>query len=402
MSWNSKIYVATTNLGVYYTSNFTDPAVQPTWTAVNTGLGATTCREFWLDPFDPDNRQYVLIGTTGGLYMRVNEGNWATILTVAEVKVILTAWGITNTNAGMFSFCVDSTVAGRLWVYVGSTGGVTSHPRGYFALYSDDYGANWTLTIAYLFFYNYREGQIRAQGVTVFLNAEALSGGPMRIFYTTNKGTNWSYSGPFGLSGIQTYISMNNLLPDRIYCGTDPTGADELSKVSDAGAQTVLQNNRFIDRSDVMWYSLINSDIQRQLHGGILNRTDDEWSTMTTPAACGAISISPQAGADEDKMFVGLTPGTHTVGTLDDPTDVTVTGISGSNAGAAPFADSIPNTSGGPCYMGIQTIANVTGIFTYDVDFEAAVNDDSVHAFGIDFEAAINNDTVHVDSVVME
>jgi len=193
--WSNKIYVATTSLGVYYTNNFTDPATQPVWTAINTGLGSLGCREFWLDPFEPDNRQYVLIGTTGGLYMRVNKGSWATILTLAEAAALVTAAGYpAGANTRMVSFCVDSTIQGRLWCFIAQAS-VTLYPRGYFALYTDNYGGSWTVTVAYSGIQTHHAWTIRAQGNTVFLTADAYAGGYQVIFYSSNKGTSWANTG---------------------------------------------------------------------------------------------------------------------------------------------------------------------------------------------------------------
>ena len=110
MAWPRRIYVATTALGVYYTENFVDPSTQPTWTAVNTGLASTACTEFWLDPFDPANRQYVLADSV--LYRREGGGNWTSILTLAQIAA-LTGY----TAAARFGgFCSAPSVNGRLWV----------------------------------------------------------------------------------------------------------------------------------------------------------------------------------------------------------------------------------------------------------------------------------------------
>jgi len=371
MSWNKKIYVATASLGVYYTSNFSDPSVQPTWTAVNTGLGATTCREFWLDPFDPENRQYVLIGVTGGLYARINQGNWNTILTVAEAAVLLVAAGYTATETGIFSFCVDSTVAGRLWCFVGSTGIVTHFPRGYFALYSDDYGANWTVTVAYSSFNNYGEGYIRAQGDNVFLNGSAQAGGSLRVWYSTNKGTNWTMSAALDFNTV-TNMTFNNLLPNQVYLTIDVTGNNYLTSYTNGGVITNPQTNFSIPRLDSMWFSLTDANHQRMVKNSALYVTTDEWGTKSDSGAIAPepYSIAPQVGLDEDSIFVGLTLGTHVIGCLTSEADTTATGIAGTNAGSAPYTDSIPNTCGGLASMGIQSILNVGTINAYGVVME--------------------------------
>ncbi len=88
MTWPNKIYVATKTLGVYYTGNFSDPAAQPIWTQINTGLPATDCREFALDPHNQKGRQFVLLEASRTLYMR-EDGAWAAILTEAEADTLV-------------------------------------------------------------------------------------------------------------------------------------------------------------------------------------------------------------------------------------------------------------------------------------------------------------------------
>ena len=94
MKWPRGIYVATKSLGVFYTDDFTDVATQPTWTAVNTGLANLDCREFATDPYDPENKQYVLTTTGRIIYRRDNQGTWASILTPAEVDTLLSTSGV--------------------------------------------------------------------------------------------------------------------------------------------------------------------------------------------------------------------------------------------------------------------------------------------------------------------
>ena len=369
MGWNRRIYVATTSLGVYYTEDFTDPAVQPTWTAVNTGLPTLDCKEFWLDPFEPENRQYVLLNTGRTLYMRTAGGNWTSILTPAQA-------GTTTGHAGgtCGGFCVDAENAGKIWVTYGSNS-FGDTPNGYYAVYSDDYGSSWNnggtmYTTAFTYWLN----SIRASGDYIFARSNLGPGASSVMHYNTPTSGGWNYKNISTSDNATTPLCFNSL--SKIAYSSSGVGGVSpsrwLTSVNSSGAQTYLLQQMYPPRLDSMWFSLTNASHERMIRNSVLHVTTDGWSTKSDSGAISPapVSVAPQAGIDEDSIFVGLTLGTHVIGCLTSETDTTATGIAGANAGSSPYTDSIPNTCGGVCGMGIQSVPNVGGIYSYKVIFE--------------------------------
>ena len=407
MSWNRQIYVATASLGVYYTSNFTDPSVQPTWTAVNAGLPTLDCREFWLDPFEPANRQYVEINTSYDIYMRVGGGNWTVILSTADCRTLTG-----QTGGVIHSFCVDKNTPGRIWAVYGSTG-LAVPPYGYYTLFSDNYGANWTVTTAPYGgeIQTHGLGAIRAQGDTVFVMCSTGTGGNARVYYSTNKGTSWAYT-QIDYNAVHPIILNPYSSPLLVYTAYLTGGVghtDNLASVDSSGSLVLYFQDFAPTTLDQMWFNPSNVNHQRYLRSDVFGNktiwhTYDAWaSTAASGTISGSpISFAPQAGNEIDNIFVGLVLGTHVIGCLTGEADTTATGIAGTNAGSAPYTDSIPNTCGGACSMGIQAIPLVGNLYIYDVLFESAVNDDSVHLIGVVLQVETNNDLIHTSNVAME
>jgi len=231
MTWSNKIYVATSSLGVYYTNNFTDPAIQPTWTAINTGLGALNCIEFWLDPFEPDDRQYVLVNTGRVLYRRVNQGSWTEILSSASLGTL------TGRAVTLQGFCIDSVTQGRLWVlYTANYNGSNSQYR---LAKTDDYGDSWTTLLIYNNGFNFLYGHesVRAIGDVLFVPLSTMSGGSQRVYYSVNAGASWS-SYNMGFNAIRP-LALNSLTPDRCYTA-DANDGEALVRITTSGAYTKL------------------------------------------------------------------------------------------------------------------------------------------------------------------
>ena len=354
MAWPSKIYVATYTLGVYYTSDFSDPAIQPTWASVNAGLAATDCREFWIDPFDPLNKQYVLLEANRDLYRRDNEGNWATILTQAQLNALA------GRNTTTYSFYPDTTIHGRLWaLYIAPWNGVDSQVR---AAYSNDYGANWSLSsIIYLAIIINGTSNIRSCGANVFAGIAIGAGGNNHVAYSSDSGVTWGVV-LLDAFNYSAYIKLNPLLPTQCYGNSDFLGNIDLNKITNAGAVTMLQDGLdSFARMDNMWFNPTVANHQRIIDNSRVYVTTDEWATINAPAAIAPtpISFAPWAGDDTDQMLVGLTLSVvqeHAIGVLYGEADVVATGIAGTNCGVAPYTDSIPETCGGIAQMGIQAI----------------------------------------------
>jgi hypothetical protein len=353
MGWPSKIYCATKTLGVYYTSNF-NGTDQPTWAAINGGLPATDVRQFALDPYLPDDKQYLMLEATRTLYKRIL-GTWTAILTNAQAAI---ACGVPSMDLRWF--CTDSSVAGRLWVSAHyDTGGSW---KWLYALWSDDYGATWTGTagIEHTTLYdNYSNiSNPQAYGDTVFIGTGWASGGNF-IWYSTDKGANWTVAG-LGAGVLSGPLALNALQPTLVY---RPGG-----KTDNAGNVTALANLDYV-RADGVWFAAAAAGHQRSIMYSNIYATVDSWVNVNAPSAISPVpeNIAPWSGADEDQMIVGLVlhddPGQpddnpHVIGILYGEADVTAVGIAGTNCETTPFTDSIPDTCGGVSVGGIAAIAD--------------------------------------------
>ena len=343
MSWPKGIYVATVNNGVYYCSDFVDPSTQPTWATVNTGLANVGCREFKLDPFNPENKQYVLTESDRILYRRDNQGSWASILTPAEANTLLSDSGLS-----IHSFCVDISIAGRLWALVGATGDTL------WAIYSDDYGETWntTATSVYTSIRLSSIGFIRAYGDNVWVGTSGTISSMTWVKYSYDKGATWSYKELN--SGYYGPIFHNSASPTRIYC------TDNTKVVMHIDAGTLTSTNGFVDENDSgMWFDPDDADHQRSIYGTKLLETDDNWATYdeVTPSIQ-LTHISAIYSGTLGQMLVGLGLDTYqnqTVGVMAGFA-AGIAGISGSMPHTSPYTDSIPDTCGGACVDGVQGV----------------------------------------------
>jgi hypothetical protein len=361
MIWPRGIYVATKSLGVYYTNNFTDPAIQTKWTAVNTGLANVGCREMKVDPFDAENKQYVLTESDRILYRRDNQGSWASILTPAAVDTLLSTSACT-----IHGFCTDPSTPGRLWALVGSAG-INAPPNGYWAIYSDNYGATWIAPTKIVSGYaTYWAGTVRANGDNVWVEASYGLGNASRIYYSYDKGSTWS-NYFISLGGYYAGIQHNSLAPGRIYFTVI---FEKIIKRLDAGVVTVT-NGYSNYGNTFLWFDADDIDHQRAIYNdNHLLVTTDGWDTYTdiTPLSFNVLGIAPYSGPG-DQMLVGLKLGTyqhHAVGAMAGST-TTVTGIAGPMPGTSPYTDSIPNTSGGACIDGVQGVRAMGRVYTHAV-----------------------------------
>ena len=363
MAWPSKIFVATTLLGVYYTDDFSDPNVQPTWTAINTGLPALDCNEFDLDPFDQLNRQYVLLWTGETLYRRENAGSWISILTPSQAR---TACGQVGGTMNLRSFCADLTVPGRLWA-------LFRWNTNTYAIRSDDYGDNW---IGHLVTNVNTEDvwHIRSSGNYVWL---ATYAGTLYlhndwVFYSSDLGITWNQY--YTWEGH--HFGYNPLTPDRIYEITGVTGTHYLTRITSGGVGTDLQTNIALPaRQDSMWFDYIDPDHHRELEAGEIHVTTDEWATIDSTLGIDddPISFAPWAGADVDQMIIGFIADDpsnhHVIGTLYGEADTVPHYIAGINVNTPPYTDAIPYShQNQPCERGIRALQPTVGkINTYAV-----------------------------------
>jgi len=384
VAWPRRIYVATTTLGVYYTENFVDPSTQPIWTAVNTGLAATDCREFHLDPFDQANRQYVMINTGQKIYRRENGGSWTEILNPTIAGTVfgrLPSGGYSSHD--LYSFYADHNVPGRLWALYRNCD-ESGWDNAVIAMRSDDYGASWSAHRCGGAIAVYGCYQIRSHGDNVYVTGSWAAGAMFKVAYSTNCGATFSeYTG--WLSNYNPCI-LNPLLPDRIYSTSDPQGNTDLFRLTNAGVATdPLQDGLGPGRADTMWFSPTNANHQRVIRNNAIYVTTDEWANVNSPSAISPApySFAAWAGADTDQILVGITHDSsppssqpHVIGALYGEDDTTAVGIGGANAATSPYTDSIPFTCGGLAINGIAAVDAVGIVHTYSVAMPGYVGDE--------------------------
>ena len=367
MTWPRRIYVATVNLGVYYTDDFVDPGTQPTWTAVNAGLPTLDCREFWLDPYEPAERQYVMLEATRTIYRRTNGGNWSSILTEAQAAEFVNP----PSADALVGFCVDPATEGRLFATYAHTD--LSGSTGLYVFRSNDRGTTWELAAQlYYGIHLYGYGIPRAVGDSVFVPASTGAGGSYSVFYSDDGGDSWS-SVLLAAYGYVTPISVNPLT-GLAYVKDDILSVHDLAYVADDGSSGNLQSNISLERNDVMWFDPADADHQRLLSGAALYCTTDSWTSVNSPSSIGGVplTLAPWAGDDTDQIIVSLTiehgsGADSVIGVLYGESDVTPQGIAGAACGSSPYTDSIPYTCGGVCSMGIQAVDFHGAVYTYAV-----------------------------------
>lgn len=366
MAWPRRIYVATTALGVYYTENFVDPTIQPTWTTVNTGLAATDCREFHLDPLDNAGRQYVSLQASRTLYRRENGGSWTSILTSAQIAAI------TGQATTLLSFHPDPVTAGRIYVMAKAD----AFWEPIWSLRSDDYGATWpTLGVIRAGWYTYSGHCIRSAGSQVYASGGTGGGSLATFWYSSDSAATWAQIAQEWLANNDPVI-VNQLLPNQFYTTSDPQGNTDLRRITNGGVGADLQDGLGPARQDAMWFDPTDADHQRLIRNSAVYSTTDEWTNVSNG---GAISPAPYsfaawAGADTDQILVGITHDSsppssqpHVIGALYGEDDTTAVGIGGANAATSPYTDSIPFTCGGLAVNGIAAVDAVGIIHTYAV-----------------------------------
>jgi len=356
MAWPSQIYFATVDLGIYYTSDFVDPAIQPTWAAINGGLPTLLCREFELDYFHQVDIQYVLM-MNETVYRRIGGENWVSILTPAQAAVVC---GTDNTDPEIRSIWSDTAIEGRLWALFRDK---IAYQFFCFAMKSDDYGTTWThihvpvggvLDIIW---------GINAHRDNLFVT---VSDRTDTIYYSANFGGAWVSE----IAGTGYELNYNILTPDKIWCRHD---ADDLGLYDPPAAMVTKQVNIHPSRRDSMWFDPTDANHQRMWHGTVMYTTANGWTNANNN---GGVSDDPYTFCprvndnDIDQMLVGIMTGVgnYSIGALYGEADTVTSRIGGTNFAIPPYTDSVPHTCGGACYRGIRVAEIEPGsINTYAV-----------------------------------
>lgn len=366
LDWPSTIYVGTRTLGVYYSGTFTGPdtGLQPTWTAVNSGLGATDVRQLGIDYFDREVRQFCLLEAARDLYRREDSGTWATILTNAEAR---TALGLAVGQIMYFS--PDRGIDGTMFVFFAVAAGAD---EGLYYFKTTDYTegtASWSSAKIRPMNLNFNNvGNIIAIDGNVYI-AYNDNGAPGKRTYVDSSrgGIGWAQSPNLGISAWLPWAHCDPFNAGFAYANGNGVGGPDLVKVQDSAALVVLQNALNIgpQRPDTMWFSDLTSGLQRILLSSAIYESTDSWTSVvdSTPATVdpGAVSFSEFVSEDDDMILFGAFPPgggvrPHHIMAMEESDSVTPVGKAGTNAGTAPYVDAIPETAGGISYEGIQVV----------------------------------------------
>jgi hypothetical protein len=356
MAWPRKIYCAMHNIGVYYTDNFVDPAIQPIWATVNTGLGSLDCVEFHLDPFDQANIQYVLTNEPK-LYRREYGGAWIGILDTDDVTALL---GGLHYNTAISSFYPDPVIDGRLWAVVHDD----NVGAGFF-IRSDDRGDNWYLTNSPAMGTYYGLGVIRSYDN--YLVYSGLWGVTNRIYLSDDTGASWTDIANFATPSQAIALHP----PLNAFYFTKGSGPKQFCEYVFGIGWTDIQD-LIVLRFDGMLFDPLDDLHQRAIYNNKLYVTTDDWANMSDSGTItgNPISFADWGGAaplDIDQMLVvmGVSLGTsqyHHCGVLEGEGDTTVVGISGANCNIFPYVDSIPDDVGEVCISGLAPLRESQGV----------------------------------------
>ena len=351
------LYVATRLNGVYYTNTFTQPsdATQPTWTAVNGGLGALTVTSFGLDPFDKAGRQLCLTGLAGDAYIRYGAGNWIVILTLAQLRLA------TAVDTVFSWITADRSVAGRVWVFAYRPN-IALSPIMYCG-YTDDDGVGWTWLVDAGGTLAIRLGGVLiASGNELWKTYNDSAAGNGKVSYTANLGGAWVRSTTLGGSAWKPPVFVNALAGTQYVNGNGANGPD-LVNVTTAMALTVLQDGLDIGPRYVqsMWFSVNLPNYQRIMRANTLHVTTDAWVNVTSYPFGGFNGmdyvLAPRQ-ADETQMITATillaALQDHHIYTLDGDAAALV-GKSGSDPAGG--VNSIPKAAGGVISGGIGVVA---------------------------------------------
>ncbi len=358
--WPKRVWVGTLNLGVYATSNFTNPAEagQPTWSVDNAGLPDMTLSRYTLMRFGGDPRdgrsQVAVVRDTGvspsrrTIYTRSMAGTWSAALTEAQAKTLT---GYSGTH--FLCDVVYDALGGVLWaMYAGNSVGP------FYILRSTNNGGSWSVisNTATTYCYN---GALSVRGSEIAIGAGFGSGGDQHIRYSTNGGVSFTYNATsLGISLWQAYPYLFPSGKFYIAGNKSPTGAGgpELMGVnkSTLGWTTIQDAYDLGPAVDTLWENPKNSLHYRLLKSSKLWITLDGWATL--------VSTSPPTLTPTlTRIFMPVAAAANIIFLTQSAPNVTYPHVlyicdgesgsllprSGGNPGSSPYTGSIPRTCGG-------------------------------------------------------
>lgn len=409
--WPYRMYVATFDKGVYYSSDFSGPdGAMPHWTAYNTIDGdGNTLADYGVHCFDvgPDDRvnyQYLIDSTDYQFYRRVNEANWTKEYTIAAADAALVGDGEANGTGRFTWFDPDPAHAGHIYALYRSRNDASS--RSY-VFKSTDHGDTFAFVsrVEIGVWPQSNPYTIHVYDNEVLVVLLRYVGSTIRAVYSDDYGTTWTMCSKIvGLStNINSRGNYNRLQSDRVYLrGWGGAGSPEYElwmsrpvipdpdsfELGDdpvTGDELVRQAPTTYDRGDYIWFDPGTAASQRLIRFGEqagsriakYYTTSDSWNTgsISNPydmpywnICCMADQVNPEAGnmvvfGCEECDYTVAPPLTENVPTtrhhilVADTYDITDTyAKAGDDVSTPPYADSIPEDAGGVCHKGIKAV----------------------------------------------
>jgi len=395
MNWPNRIYVATRNLGVYFTNNFRTPEIQPTWYMVNEGLPSLDIIEFHVDLRPPDERDekdilYALLSNHSTIYRKVGTDPWRLYASGYCIHGFEAAPGggiITTSGARGVVDPVDpnyhiaggsgcsSTDAETLCVCLGG-GCSICHPA------CIDYCSDGSPTI-----WTYGCGSPRkglyaftlGMGAIGYINIPKNGGaciycGALHNMYCH---ANCDHDNPCcdvecptccGLcvcphphltwvcTGTGNWCAPLITTPytDMLYTVHHPNLSGFYLAYA-TGEQCGPLNGIGSDSSyDSLWANPEDPTHMRLVSGGVINETfNNQWEAGYTSGSVHNISsIADWAGEDPDNIIAGRGSGGDIIGCLDGMEDAQFKSIAGAMRNIPPYTGSIPSSATGGISLG--------------------------------------------------
>lgn len=364
--WPTQVYVATQDLGVFYTANFSGPeGSQPTWTAVNEGLPTPLAvSQLAVAPDVPAIYQFVLAsdGTTRNVYRRVAGSDWEEVFTPSAPSG--------NESWIPYWIAIDPETPGV--VYVAQVHTYTTFMFFYdIQIYkSTTYGSSGSFSLLYDSGSLAKGGltNMLAQGDYLYVGYKNGGSPEAAVLYSRDGGSTWGVSDSGSLYASNNFLHQHPLSPEIVYSSiyrsysyfyqlaSDPLAWTRLGAnvTDDTLRYTSLYPSLAFDENDALVMRILCPD-------GTLRYTDDGWATaiaLATGLDMSSLVVNPAypenliLGREGSQLAVG-TPHTLLVSSDD---AATLSGKGGLDPTNAATTVSIYYDNGGLAQDGIQAV----------------------------------------------
>ncbi len=399
MNWPNKIYVATRNLGVFYTENFRTPEIQPIWYPINEGLPSLDVVEFHVDLRPPEQRNnkdiiYALLSNHSTIYSKIGTDPW---------RLYMSAYGIHGFDAApgggiVMTMGARGVVDPVMPYYTGpGDGGNTGQKLcdcdvNCCCSYCDEgrptiwtYGCGSPRKNLYCFAYGMGAiGYISKKDDAACSGEECVyehaihyqgclchDGDDTRecCYCQTHHVGRWMCTG----TGNWCAPLITTPYTSVMYVVIHPNLSGFYLATTPDLVQCAPLNGIGSDSSyDSLWVDPDDQLHMRLVSGGVINETfNGQWQSGYTSGSVGGISsIADWAGEDPDNIIAGRGSGENILGCLEGMEDDHFKSIAGAMRNIPPFTGAIPSSAtGGIALSGIYPVPREPGgIRIYAVD----------------------------------